>query len=101
MPLTQTLLDSMPLAEYAAEHWIGHAKSGGMDSTLLQLILCLFTSKSASLKNWIQIHNIDERWSRKKYKNLSMEAEVCSGLYYSSLAGMERSEERRVGKECW
>ena len=53
VPLTQTLLDSMPLAEYAAEHWIGHAKSGGMDSTLLQLILRLFTSKSAPLKNWV------------------------------------------------
>ena len=89
VPLTETWLDSMPLVEYAAEHWIGHAKSGGKDSTVLQLILCLFISKSAPLKNWIRIYNIDERWPWRR-KNLLMEVEkVCSGLYYSSLAGME------------
>ena len=69
VPLTQTMLDSMPLAEYAAEHWIGHAKSGVMDSTVLQLILRLFTSESASLRNWIRIYNIDE-WRPWKYKDL-------------------------------
>ena len=80
VPLTQTMLDSMPLAEYAAEHWIGHAKSGVMDSTVLQLILRLFTSESASLRNWIRIYNIDE-WRPWKYKDLSMHrAKVCSGL---------------------
>ena len=45
------MLDSMPLAWYAAEHWIGHAKSGGMVPTVLQLILCLFISESAPLTN--------------------------------------------------
>ena len=69
VPLTEAVLDSMPLAEYAAEHWIGHAKSGGIDSTVLQLILHLFTSESAPLKNWIRIHNIDE-WRPWKCKNL-------------------------------
>ena len=89
VPLTQTILDSMPLAEYVAEHWIGHVKSGGMDSIILQLILCLFKSKSAPLKNWIRIHNIDEQMSWK-CKNLSLDdGKVCSGIYYSALAGME------------
>jgi hypothetical protein len=50
LPLTEAMLDSMPLAQYAAEHWIDHAKSGGMDPTVLQLILRLFTSESAPLK---------------------------------------------------
>ena len=51
VPLTQDILDSMPLADYAAEHWIGHAKSGGVDPATLQLILCLFTPESAPFKN--------------------------------------------------
>ena len=53
LPLTWTLLDSMPLARYAAEHWIDHAKSVGMDPTVLKLIMRLFISESAPLINWI------------------------------------------------
>ena len=88
-PLTKDMLDSMPLAEYAAEHWIDHAKSGAMDATVLQLILRLFISESAPLTNWIRIYNIDAGWI-KEHQNLSMNgADVCSALYYSSLAGME------------
>ena len=29
LPLTVAMINFMPLAKYAAEHWIGHAKSGG------------------------------------------------------------------------
>ena len=76
LPLTEAMLDAMPLAQYAAEHWIGHAKYGEIDPTLLQLILCLFTSESASLTNWIRMNNIDG------YEDVSTErAEVCSTLY--------------------
>ena len=53
LPLTEAMLDSMPLAWYASDHWIDHAKSGGMDPTVLQLILCLFITGSAPLVNWI------------------------------------------------
>ena len=70
VPLTVAMVEAMPLARYAAEHWIVHAKSGGMVSTVLQLILCLFTSESAPLKNWIQIYDIDD-WGPGKYENLS------------------------------
>ena len=51
LPLTEAMLDSMPLSRYAAEHWISHAKSGGVES-LLQLILHLFAS-GAPFVNWI------------------------------------------------
>ena len=86
LPLTEAMLLSMPLAqlEYAARHWIDHAKSGGWDPTVLPLILHLFTSESAPLINWIRMFNIDTG-----YKNLSLDkSEVCCALYYSSLAGM-------------
>ena len=89
-PLTDAMLDSMPLAEYAAKHWIDHAKSGGMDTTVLQMILRLFISGSAPLTNWIRIYNIDAEYWRDEEQNLSMDrSEVCSALYYSSVAGME------------
>ena len=46
LPLTWAMLKSMPLALYAAEYWIDHAKSGDLTPSLLQLILCLFISES-------------------------------------------------------
>ena len=79
------MLDSMPLAQYVARHWIDHAKSGGMDPTVLQLILCLFTSDSAPFKNWIQIYDIDLGDIGFSYDLVK----DFSALYYSSLAGMK------------
>ena len=80
LPLTE----AMPLAQYAARHWIDHAKSGGWGPTVLPLVLHLFTSESAPLINWIRMFNIDTG-----YKDLSLDkSEACCALYYSSLAGM-------------
>ena len=86
LPLTSATLDSMPLARYAAVHWIDHAMSGGIASTVLELILRFFASESAPLKNWIRMYNIDE----ESYEEDSMDrADICSALYYSALAGMQ------------
>ena len=96
LPLTLAMLDSMPLAQYAAEHWIDHAKSGVMDHSVLQLILHLFKSESAPFKNWIQIYDIDKPW----YGLMSMgKKDFSSPLYYSSLAGMEEVSDCLLQKE--
>jgi hypothetical protein len=72
------MLDSLPLAQYAAEHWIDHAKAGGMETAVLQLVLKLFRSETAALTNWIRMHNIDD-WGDR---DLSMgTAKVHSPLY--------------------
>ena len=96
VPLRKALVDSMPLAQYAAEHWIGHANSGRMDPAVLQLILHLFTSESAPFKNWIRIHDIGisflDRIILNGFMNLS-KVNFCSPLYYSSLAGMQEASE--------
>ena len=81
------MLDSMPLALYAAEHWIGHAKSGGVGPTVLQLMLHLFTSGSAPFKNWIQMYDIDA--GRYGSYGKPVMGFATSTVYYSSLAGMQ------------
>ena len=99
VPLTEAILDSMPLALYAAKHWIGHAKSGGMDPAVLQLILCLFISESAPLTNWVRMHNIDEGFYYIPDQNLSLDrSEVSCALYYSSLAGMQEVSDCLLNK---
>ena len=58
-PLRKAMLESSPLAEYAAQHWIDHATFEGIDPAPLKLILQLFIHEGAAFTNWIQIHNID------------------------------------------
>jgi ankyrin repeat protein len=88
-PLTEAMLHSSPLAEYAAENWINHAKSGVMDApSFLKLLLQLFTSGTGAFTNWIRIYNMDVSW---QHQNLSMDkAEVYPPLYYASLAGLQQ-----------
>jgi hypothetical protein len=95
-PLTNDLLNSSPLAWYAAEHWIDHAKSGGMDPALVKSILQLFTSETA-LINWVRMYNIDKPW---RAEDISMDkAEVHSSLYYASLAGLQQVSRHLLEKE--
>ena len=93
--LLLTKLWSIPLAQYAAVNWIDHAKSGGVDSTVLQLILCLFTFESAPLKKWIQLYNMYNIESR--YEHLPWDVD-CSVLYYSSLAGIQEVSDCLLNK---
>ena len=84
-PLTKAMLESSPLAEYGAQHWIDHATFEGIDPAPLKLILKLFAPQSAAFKNWVQIHNIDGfgwRWEKKAGGPLP--------LYYASLAGLQQ-----------
>ena len=87
-PLRDAILDFSSLAQYAAEHWIDHAKSGGMDSGVLKLILQLFRSDTASLTNWVQIWNIDIPWGGKDL--LIDKVKVHSPVYYAAVADLER-----------
>ena len=89
-PLTRTALDSSPLAMYAAEHWIHHAKYSSIDMPdpypVLKSILRLFTPGAAPFTNWVRIWDVDAKWM---HQQLSMDsAKVPSPLYYASLAGI-------------
>jgi hypothetical protein len=88
LPLTLATLDAMPLARYAAAHWIDHAMSGVMASTVLEVVLRFFTFESAPLKNWIRMYNIDGEWQQREEHSMDR-ADICSALYYSALAGLQ------------
>jgi hypothetical protein len=97
MPLTKAMLELSPLAQYAAENWIDHAKSGEMDAATLKMIFRLFMSETAAFANWVRIHDIDALWLFRQ--NLSMDkARVHSPLYYASLAGLQKVLEHLLEK---
>ncbi|PPQ88497.1 hypothetical protein CVT25_013168 [Psilocybe cyanescens] len=86
--LTKDMLESFPLAEYAAQHWTDHLRLGKINPALYQSVLSLLTLESAFTK-WVQIHNIDTPiWKIKQ--NLCLKRnEIPSPLYYASLSGMD------------
>jgi hypothetical protein len=97
MPLSKSTLQASPLSLYAAENWIDHAKLGGIDLSLLKLILQLLTPEAAAFTNWIRICNIDFLWMQ----NLSIDrSQVHSPLYYASLAGLQQVSEHLLEKDA-
>ena len=87
---TPLMIESSPLANYAAWYWIDHATFEGIDPAPLKLILQLFTPKSAAFTNWIWINNIDPTWGHLDQNFSKNKAEVLLPLYYASLAGLQQ-----------
>ncbi|KAF8169539.1 hypothetical protein BJ912DRAFT_1067147 [Pholiota molesta] len=81
---------SFPLAHYAAEHWIFHAQSGGIDrsepSATLTLAQKLFKPNSATFANWLNISDLDSKYINGERTDVT----TGSALYYASLAGLQR-----------
>ena len=69
------MIESAPLAKYAARYWIFHAHNGGIEKSeplwMFRLAVKLFTPESAQFINWVMIYNMDH----------------IVTLYYASQAG--------------
>ncbi|KAF8160167.1 ankyrin repeat-containing domain protein [Pholiota molesta] len=88
---------SFPLARYAAEHWVPHAHSGGIDnlepSCTLTLAKKLFMPNSATLPNWVRLWDCDGQYAT--FENFKTEPDLkqttfATALYYTSLLGLHR-----------
>ncbi len=88
-PLTKNTLASFPLAEYSAETWVHHARSGVIDSVSEMLMLKLFTPPhTAPFVNWVRIFDISVQAA--KYQELTRDvSKVNLPLYYACLAGLQ------------
>src|SRR5260221_8215756 len=53
--ITRDSLQAFPLAEYAAEHWIGHALFGGVTGSVEDGMKQLFDPKKSHFGIWIWI----------------------------------------------
>jgi hypothetical protein len=51
--------NSSPLARYAAEHWVTHARDGKVSSCLRKAMECLFDQGKPYFAAWLQLHDID------------------------------------------
>ena len=84
-----------PLVEYAAEHWVEHARFEKVSSRVRDGMDDLFDSSKPHFAAWLKVHDIDERWdcfSPLKGKDGG------SLLYYAAFCGFYDVAERLIAK---
>src|SRR6266702_3592984 len=82
---------NIPLAEYAARHWVSHAQVGSISSRVMGTMKTLFDPDKPHFAAWIQIYNIDP-WPFWLPRN------IAKPLYYSALCGFYDLVEHLVKK---
>jgi hypothetical protein len=63
-------LKMFPLAIYAAQRWVDHAKYEGVESRVQEAMKELFNPKKSYLASWIWIHDIVDGWYRESIDDL-------------------------------
>ncbi|KAF8960319.1 hypothetical protein BDZ97DRAFT_1922228 [Flammula alnicola] len=87
-PLTDAMLYSSPLAQYAAKYWISHVASGDVGTPGISLIVNLFNPETAPFINWVRIWDLDQQQIRSRLSR--HQSEIAPPLYYASRAGLQR-----------
>ncbi|KAH8987493.1 ankyrin repeat-containing domain protein [Lactarius hatsudake] len=73
----------MPLARYAAKHWVSHAQVGTVSSHVMCMTETLFDSDKPHFAAWVKTYDID--W--QQYPTRDLAQDHSNPLYYSALCG--------------
>jgi len=76
--------NDIPLAEYAAQHWVDHAQFGNVSSHIRGAMEFLFDADKPHWAAWIRAYDIDVSW---EWYSPYREVEGAFPLYYASLCG--------------
>ena len=87
--INKTRLATFPLAFYAAQHWIDHAKFEGVISQIQGPMELLFNPTKPYLMSWAWIYDVDRAWVRLSIEGLPEHPPQpgASALYYAVLCG--------------
>ena len=89
--VNKTYLERMPLALYAARHWVDHAKFPNVESQVQDLMKRLFDSNEPYLEAWLWINdvdNFDDKGHEKITRDLAHPPSPrAAPLYYAALCG--------------
>jgi hypothetical protein len=84
-----TIQQSFPLAQYAAEYWVSHARFKNVSANLHKGMECLFDPDKPHLLAWLRLHNIDDgSVDRTFYQFIPRNMPHSCPLYYASLYGL-------------
>jgi ankyrin repeat protein len=96
--------DKLPLARYAAEHWVDHARFENVSSHIREGIEDLFDRDKPYLAAWLQLHDIDDEpsggasalhWFASSTTKVS---NTATPLYYAALCGFYDLAEQLIIK---
>ena len=94
--------DKFPLARYAAEHWVDHARFGNVSSHIREAMEDLFDADKPYFTAWLQVHNIDaEPLSSSALYWFSCQEKpdmMATPLYYAALCGFHDLTEQLIIK---
>ena len=82
--------DKFPLARYAAEHWVDHARFENVSSHIREGMEQLFDPKKPHFAAWLHIHNVDTapHYSSALYYFIKFDkSDTATPLYYAALCG--------------
>ena len=86
-----SITNSSPLARYAAEHWVAHARGGKVSSCLRRAMGCLFDVDKPHFVAWLHLHDIDpttvDGSTFHMFTPLSKSG--ATPLYYAALCGFQ------------
>jgi ankyrin repeat protein len=93
--------DKFPLARYAAEHWVDHARFENVWSYIREGIEDLFDRDKPYLAAWLQVHDIDT-YSRDFLPlfgySTHKDSNTATPLYYAALCGLHDLAEQLLIK---
>ncbi|KAH9046654.1 ankyrin repeat-containing domain protein [Lactarius hengduanensis] len=85
-----------PLVEYAARHWVDHARFDGVSSLVRDGMDDLFDSSKPHFAAWLRVHNMDK--GRLFLFSHAAPRGVGSPLYYTAFCGFYDLAERLIMK---
>jgi len=85
-------LATFPLAFYAAQHWVDHAKLDGVTTQIQDAMERLFNPTKPYLASWAWIYDVDRSWVRLPIESLPEHPPKpgASSLYYAVLCGFSQ-----------
>ena len=84
-PVDENGASPAPLALYAAEHWVSHARVEKVASRIREGMLCLFDPDRRYFSAWLELHNVDHSgWLLDLRGNIQQRA---APLYYAAFCG--------------
>ena len=77
----------LPLAPYAAQHWIDHARFGNVSSQVQGMMERLFDSSKSHFATWVWLYDFDRHWL-EPMTEVRPTQPSATPLYYASLCGL-------------
>src|SRR6266446_5528759 len=95
--------DKFPLAGYAAEHWVDHARFENVSSDIREEMEQLFDPDKPYFTAWIRVHDID---TKPLYSSIlyyfaysdNNKSNAATPLYYAALCGSQDLAEKLISK---